>query len=42
MPRPLVGIAARALMDETRDTADDQGDQINLTQQTFALDGARS
>jgi len=39
VPRPLVGIAARALMDETRDTADDQGDQINLTQQTFALDG---
>jgi len=39
VPRPLVGIAAHALVDETRDTADDQGDQINLTQQTFALDG---
>ena len=39
MPRPLVGIAGDALMDETRDTADDQGDQINLTQHTFALDG---
>jgi hypothetical protein len=39
VPRPLGGIAGNALVDETRDTADDQGDQINLTQHTFALDG---
>jgi hypothetical protein len=39
VPSTLAGIAADAPMDETRDTADDQGDQINLTQQTFALDG---
>ncbi len=37
MPDPFVG--TDALVDEPRDMADDQGDQINSTQHTFAPNG---